>query len=317
MKLAFLADPICSFKREHDSTWALIVSAQAAGHRVFFAEADSLLACSLRSSSLVGAKFIELNESFIKSQNSVYISSLAQETEFHNLDDFDFVFMRKDPPINELYIQQLRLLTLVKKTRVINNPRSLLHFNEKLIILEFPDLIAATLVSSNKEQLRGFLEEHKRIVLKPLNGKGGEGIFVLDRGDKNFASMFEQLSNYGKQVIMAQAYIPAIESEGDKRIIMLNGEPLGALLRQASSSEHRANMAAGGSVVDTELNSADLAICATLKDFCQKEGIYLAGIDVIGGKLTEINISSPTCLQEIARLRPQETKIADLVIENL
>jgi glutathione synthase len=185
------------------------------------------------------------------------------------------------------------------------------------VILEFPELIAPTLVSADKEQIRGFLQQQQRIVLKPLNGKGGEGIFVIDLSDKNFSSTVEQLTNYGARPIMAQTYIPEIETEGDKRIILVNGEIAGALLRKPSASDHRANMAAGGTFASTEITAAERRVAETLKPFCIEQGIVLAGIDLIGGKLTEINITSPTCLQEINRLNPGKEKIETGLIKSL
>jgi glutathione synthase len=200
------------------------------------------------------------------------------------------------------------MLTLLNKARVINDPTSLLCFNEKLVILEFPELIAPTLVSASREHIEGFLAQQGRIVLKPLNGKGGEGILLISSA-RELPKITEPM--------MAQAYIPEVLSEGDKRVILVNGEVAGALLRIPKVGDFRANMAAGGSYKDTKLSHADQHICETLKPFCKEHGITLAGIDIIGGKLTEINITSPTCLQEINRLNSDKPKIETELIKNL
>ncbi len=296
MKLAFLGDDINSFKRDHDSTWALMLEALAQGHEVAYAQADTMISYGAK----VGAKFID----FIR-----HCEERSDEAiHFALLDDFDYVFMRKDPPVDELYIHQLRLLTTLKQARVINDPVSLLRFNEKLVILEFPELIVPTLVSASREHLLGFLQQQGRIVLKPLNGKGGEGILLIDSP--------EQVPEL-HALMMAQAYIPEVLTEGDKRVILVNGEIAGALLRIPKPGEFRANMAAGGSYKDCSLSAADRQICARLKPFCQQHGIMLAGIDIIGGKLTEINITSPTCLQEINRLNPDKEKIETGLLKQL
>ena len=327
MKFAFLGDKLESFKFDHDSTWALMVEAVIQGHEVAYAHADTLISYA-QGTVQVGARFLSVDTTVIASRvgawrsiseelASTTSSSRNDELKFKLLDDFDFVFMRKDPPIDDLYIQQLRMLTLLKRARVINDPHSLLCFNEKLVILEFPDLIVPTLVSADKEQLRGFLREQRRIVLKPLNGKGGEGIFAVDTADKNFSSIVEQLTNYGASPIMAQTYIPEIETEGDKRVILLDGEIAGVLLRKPNASENRANIAAGGTYTSTEITATERNLLEQLKPFCKEQGILLAGVDLIGAKLTEINISSPTCLQEINKLNPGTEKIETRLIKSL
>jgi len=322
MKLAFLGDDINSFKLDHDSTWALMLEAVAQGYEVAYAHADTMISYGDK----VGAKFLSVDASVVMSREAAWRTGIASTTassrndlvsghcerseaiHFELLEDFDYIFMRKDPPVDELYIHQLRLLASLKRARVINNPVSLLRFNEKLVILEFPDLIATTLVTASRDHILGFLEQHKRIVLKPLNGKGGEGILLV-----NSARDLPKIT----ELMMAQAYIPEVLTEGDKRVILVNGEIAGQLLRIPKAGDFRANMAAGGSFADTQLSSADLHICARLKPFCQQHGIVLAGIDIIGGKLTEINITSPTCLQEINRLNPSKPKIETGLIKML
>lgn len=341
VKIAFICDEITSFNKAHDSTWAIMLAAYTRDYEIHYGLADGL---GLESGSAFG-HFQLLTESFfncnindgehsreddVLSQtlldhaNLIYPHQYLENNPFTKkpLDDFDYIFMRKDPPFNINYIFASNVLSFCKHAKVINNPRALRDHNEKLSILNFPDLIPATIVSKDKKDFRNFLDKHQKIVIKPLDGKGGEGIFVVDKDDKNFASIIESLSNFGSRFIMAQKYIPEIKSEGDKRIIIANGEPIGALLRVPSGSDHRGNMAAGGTISSYKPNKRDLEICTALKDFFLEHQIYFAGIDIIGDYLTEINITSPTCLQEINRLNnlagkeSLESQLLDKIIES-
>jgi glutathione synthase len=300
MKIAFLADEISTFRKDHDSTWALMLEAHRQGYEVYSAQADTL-AYSVQ----VYALFQELDNAYFKSQSeqvsNIRLTSPTSQSQKITLDDFELVFMRKDPPVGPCYWHQLQMLTLCKRALVLNRPQALMNFNEKLSILRFPDLISPTLVSNDKAQIQGFLDEHNKIVIKPLDGKGGEGIFVVSENDKNFSSIIELSTDRGRNAIMAQKYIEAI-NEGDKRIIMIKGKPEGIMLRVPDPNDNRANMAVGGSIAKCDFTKRDYEICAALEDFLVTEGIYLAGIDIIGNYLTEINITSPTCLQEINRL---------------
>ncbi len=298
MKSLFLADPLHTFIKDHDSTWALIQAALKLGHQVFFAEANSL--CLIDNKP--HAKCFEFDNRHCEERSDVAI-------QLTKVDDFDLVFMRKDPPLDSLYLHQVQILSLCKKTKVINDPSALIKFNEKLSIFNFPELISPTIVSNNKSEIKDFLKQHGKIVLKPIDGKGGEGVFVIADGDLNLNSTIETLSGtYSKanpSLIMAQKYIPEIKA-GDKRIILFNGKIAGALARIPSSTDHRGNLAAGGNFSKYSLNARDKEICQKLEDFLIENKIYFAGIDVIGDYLTEINITSPTCLQEINRLEGLE-----------
>lgn len=307
MKISFLADPINQFIKNHDSTWALMQAAFKLGHQVYYTETENLCL----ENNQPNANFIELTGEFFADQETneskliTLNKNLNHQESKINLDQFDMVFMRKDPPVDALYLHQLQILSLCKKTKVINDASALLCFNEKLAIFNFPKLIAPTLVSSNKAEIKDFLKTHKKIVIKPLDGKGGEAVFIVEEGDLNLNSIVEILSKRadGKlKPIMAQKYIPEIKSQGDKRIILFNGSVAGAMLRVPSKEDHRANLAAGGNYQKYSLTKRDLEICSELKDFLIENKIYFAGIDVIGDYLTEINITSPTCLQEINRL---------------
>ncbi len=326
MKSLFLADPLNTFIKDHDSTWALMQAALKLGHQVFFAEANSL--CLINNAP--HAKCFGFDGRHCEEQSDEAISP-ARHCEPRSgvaiqstaLDTYNLVFMRKDPPLDSLYLHQVQILSLCKKAKVINDPTALIKFNEKLSIFNFPELISPTIVSNDKNEIKDFLKQHGKIVLKPIDGKGGEGVFVIEDGDLNLNSTIETLSGtYNKanpSLIMAQKYIPEIKAGGDKRIILFNGKVAGALARIPSSTDHRGNLAAGGNFSKYALNSRDKEICQNLESFLIENKIYFAGIDVIGDYLTEINITSPTCLQEINRLDGLEdmSKIEFKLLESL
>lgn len=300
MQILFIADPLETFIKDHDSTWALMKAARRAGHDVSFARATSL-----GFAAVVFAELIACDDVFFASQLAVNKLVTIPETyqpSLKNIDSFDYIFMRQDPPVDAQYIYHCQLLAQTRKAKVLNDANAIIKHNEKLCILAFPDLISPTLVAKNKKQILAFIDEHKKVVLKPLDGKGGEAIFLAELGDPNLASIIEQLSAYGTKLIMAQKYIDSIKTQGDKRIIIVNGKILGAVLRVPSAGDHRANMAAGGTVQKLELSSRDQEIAEAVGQWMLEQNIFFAGIDVIGEYLTEINITSPTMLQEINRL---------------
>jgi glutathione synthase len=221
------------------------------------------------------------------------------------METFDAVWMRKDPPFNQDYIYATYILSLIDpgKTKVINDPRGIRESNEKLYTLYFPEWIPSSVVTKDIGQLSKFLTEAGgEIVVKPLDGHGGEGVFYVREGDRNSNVILETITNFGKQYVLAQKFIKEV-SEGDKRIILLNGEPLGAVLRVPKpGGEFRCNFHSGGSPAKSELTGRDLKICKALSRRLRKDGLYFVGIDVIGGYITEINTTSPTGVQEINRL---------------
>lgn len=327
VKIAFIADEITSFQKDHDSTWALMQAAHKKSHKVYYAHASSL---SYKNKE-VQAQFINLDQEFFDYQES----NNAQLVKFPvipldenpapskypcqaiNLDDFAIIFMRKDPPVDASYSYASQLLSM-SKALVVNNPSSLLISNEKLSILNFPNLITETIVTESKDEIKDFVSKHGKSVLKPLDGKGGEGIFVLDKDDKNLNSIIETSLSKRETALMLQKYIPEIKTQGDKRLIIANGEYIGAVLRVSSDDDNRGNLAAGASFKAYEPGARDLEIVSSIKDFLLQNKIYFAGIDIIGDYLTEINITSPTCLQEINRLNDlsfeesMEAKILDI-----
>jgi glutathione synthase len=310
MTFAFIADEITTFIKDHDSTWALMKAAKAKGHKVFYAHPSSL---AYKNNQVI-AQFISLDNEFFDFQEDNHAKLVkfpvvpldenpnpskypCQEI---NLDEFKVIFMRKDPPVDSKYIYETQLLGLCKKALVVNNPSCLLINNEKLSILNFPDLIAETIVSESKAEIKAFINKVGKAVLKPLDGMGGAGIFVIEPKDKNLNSIIETSLSKG-QALMIQKYIPEI-TKGDKRLIVINGECIGSVARIPSAEDNRGNLAAGGSFEAYKPSSRDLEIVSGIKDFLIENKIFFAGVDVIGDYLTEINITSPTCLQEINRI---------------
>jgi glutathione synthase len=210
--------------------------------------------------------------------------------------------MRKDPPFDMEYIFSTWLLERVPAgTVVFNRPQAIRDYNEKLHTLDFPELVVDTLLTRDIPRILTFAAAHDRIVLKPWDGNGGRGVLVSQAGDPNLRSMIELLTAEGTRSILAQRYIPEIV-KGDKRILLVDGEPVGALLRVPSGTDHRGNMHAGARVAPTELDERDLEICARIGPRLRDQGLLFVGIDVIGGWLTEINVTSPTGIQEVNRL---------------
>jgi glutathione synthase len=230
------------------------------------------------------------------------------------LEAFDVVWMRKDPPFDMSYVFTTYLLDMAN-TLVINAPLGLKAFTEKVWTqIRFPHLQPPTLISNDAKQIRAFAESHGRIVLKPWDGNGGRGVLVTEPGDKNFGSMVDLLTREGREHLLAQRYLPGVV-RGDKRVLLFDGEPVGAILRVPQGGDHRANLHVGATVEATALDADDLRICAEIGPVLRDAGQVFVGIDVIDGHLTEINVTSPTGLQEFARLtgRRLEVELVDLV----
>jgi glutathione synthase len=286
----FITDSFASLQANHDSSLAMMREALVLGHKVFQAEISDL-------SGIEGEIVVQSNECYLENrlvklvEDSGILLSLSKSSEF-------VVWMRKDPPVDEEYIQACQLLRLCK-CLVYNNPNSLMACNEKLLALEFPDLIPQTLITSNIKRIIAEVKSKKKLVAKPVAGKAGEGILVLNEGDKNISSILEMMTERGRRKIIIQEFLPEIKN-GDKRIFLLAGEPIGALTRLPNSTDNRANMAAGGSTQPAVVTPLELQICSQLKPRLLELGLIVVGLDVIGDKVTEINITSPTCLEEIA-----------------
>ncbi|MGH7885471.1 MAG: glutathione synthase, partial [Thermodesulfobacteriota bacterium] len=285
-KMLFVMDPIESINIKKDTTFIIMLEAQARGHEVYYCEIKDIFIKDARGHA---------NATNITLKKSDDYYSLGK-TLTAPLDYFDIIWMRKDPPFNMDYIYSTYILELVDetKTHVINHPKGIRDSNEKLYSLHFSDFTPSTIVSKNMSQLKDFMiETGGKIVVKPLDGYGGEGIFFVKEGDFNSNVILESITNFGTTFVMAQKFIENV-AEGDKRIIMLNGKPLGAVLRVAAKGEFRSNFHSGGKPVKTELTDRDIEICSAVKPKLLEDKLYFVGIDIVGGYLTEVNTTSPT-----------------------
>lgn len=308
MKLAVILDPLPTLKIYKDSSYAIMLEAQLRGHEVYVLQQQELY---FRDAQVI-AKAQALS---IAPEGKPWFK-LAPHVD-RVLNQFDIVLMRKDPPLDLQYLYTTHLLDLAERSgaRVFNRPQALRELNEKLAILNFPEFIAPTLVSSQSGLIRAFLEEHQDIILKPLDGMGGSGIFRVKKNEQNFNVIVESLTQIGTRAIMAQRYIPEI-ARGDKRILMIAGRPVPYVLaRIPQHGDPRGNLAAGGKGVVQALSARDWEIAGRLGPYLQQAGVFLAGLDVIGDYLTEINVTSPTCLQEISQA--SECNVAAMVLQAL
>ena len=291
MKLLFVVDPLASLKAYKDSSVAMMRAAAARGHAVLATEARQL--------SIVDG-FVHAPCAALEVRNDDDWYAILH-TDTCKLKDFNAVVMRTDPPVDTDYLLATHLLSVAEDNgaRVLNRPACLRDFNEKLAILNFPRFIAPTQVSADAALIRSFLDEHHDIIVKPLTEMGGSGIFRLTLTDPNRNAILETLTQHGRRAIMAQRYLPAI-SEGDKRILLIDGEVVPwALARIPKAGETRGNLAAGGTARAQPLSARDQVLAETIAPWAKEQGIFLAGLDVIGNSLTEINVTSPTGFQEI------------------
>ncbi|TVP68437.1 MAG: glutathione synthase [Leptolyngbya sp. LCM1.Bin17] len=303
MKLAFIIDPIERLDPGHDTSVALMEAAQAKGHEVWITAAPLL--------SVVGGKALALMRRVDLVPVQLVDNHWVADPLWYDVDDvvqcplesMDAVFMRTDPPVTVPYLYATYILDYIDpaKTKVINAPQGLRAANEKMYALQFTEAIPETIVSQSKAVIRDTVEQWGAAVLKPLGGKAGEGILFLQAGDRNLNSMVEISTRQGQEPVMVQTFLPAAK-DGDKRIILLDGDPIGAVNRIPTGSEFRGNMAVGGRVAPAEITDRERQICQQLAPTLKRDGLYFVGIDVIGGYLTEVNVTSPTGIREIDRL---------------
>ena len=295
MRHLFIIDPLPLLQVDADTTIAFMREAASRGHEMATCQVDSLGARD------GGRPFARALETHTTKGPSWYRTEGDETATF--LDDFDVVWMRKDPPFDMRFFYATHLLSLIgRPTLVVNDPRALRDANEKLIALRFPEVCPEALVTRRIEDLLAFLNDlGGEMIVKPLDGAGGEGIFHLTAGDRNTRAILETATHAESRVIMAQRYLPEIR-QGDKRIILVEGEPKGAVLRVPHESEARANFHVGGTAHRMTLSDRDREICATVGPTLRDMGIVFAGIDVIGDYLTEINVTSPTGIREIHQL---------------
>ncbi|MEI1378050.1 glutathione synthase [Nostoc sp. UHCC 0926] len=303
MKLAFIIDPIHQLDPCHDTSVALIEAAQILGHEVWVTQGNLLSVVDSKAWAVlqrVEVIPVQLVEGRWIAANPWYKLS---DSSFTSLETMDTVFIRTDPPVNDSYLYATYILDYIdqNKTLVINSPSGIRGANEKMYALQFTKAIPETIVSADKQFIRQFVEAKGAAVLKPLGNKAGEGILFLQSGDRNFNSIVELSTLQGRVPVMVQTYLPEAK-EGDKRIILLNGEPIGALNRLSSGTDFRNNMATGGTVAQTEITPREDEICTQVAERLRQDGLIFVGIDVIGGYLTEVNVTSPTGIREIDRL---------------
>ena len=290
MKLVFILDPLPSLKIYKDTSLAMMREASQRGHQLFV--------------SLQHDLFLRGSQAKIRTQSFEFTSDGYElgipDESLPSV--FDAIIMRKDPPFDNEYLYSTYLLEIAANqgAKVFNNPAAIRGWNEKLSVTRFPQFAPEFLVTANNFLLRDFLHTHQDIVVKPLDGMGGSSIFRLTLNDPNISVILETITAHGTRTIMAQRYLPEI-LQGDKRIIVINGEPLPyALARIPLAGETRGNLAAGGTGVAQPLSSRDYEIAATVGKTLKQEGLFLVGLDVIGDHLTEINVTSPTGMVEIA-----------------
>lgn len=290
MQFVFLMDPIHTINQDKDSTFVLMLEAQRRGHTVLYGHPGELWVEHERPAGLLQVTKVRRGTPHFE----------CQPAERVYLDEADAVFMRKDPPFDMSYIFSTYLLDLlVGKTLVVNDPIGIKRANEKLYPLNFPQLHPRTLISRDIQTLKHFLHElGGQMIVKPWDGNGGRGVLFCSREDRNLSSLLEIATADGRNYVIAQQYIPEVRL-GDKRIILVNGEPKGAILRVPAESEHRGNIHVGARVERTALTERDHEICATIGPSLRRDGLLFVGIDVIGSYLTEINVTSPTGIQEL------------------
>ncbi|MDV4168613.1 glutathione synthase [Rhodovulum sp. FJ3] len=292
LKVAIQMDPIDGIDINADTTFRLAEEAQARGHTLFYYTPDRLFWDNGRVKARGWPLTVrrEIGNHF----------TLGDET-VEDLGDWDVVWLRQDPPFDMGYITTTHMLDFIHpETLVVNDPFWVRNFPEKLLVLQFSDFIPPTMIARDLETIKSFKAEHGDIILKPLYGNGGAGVFRLDHSDRNLASLHELFTGMSREPMIVQKFLPAV-SAGDKRVILVNGEPVGAINRVPAEGETRSNMHVGGRPEKVALTERDLEICAAIGPTLRENGQIFVGIDVIGDYMTEINVTSPTGMQELER----------------
>ena len=294
LNIAFLMDPLEKLDLKGDTTFALAFEAQRRKHKISFFKPDDLI---LKSND-VFANICKLE---------LFSEKCLNEFKYHektirSLKEYDVVMMRQDPPFNMAYITATHILEKIpNSTLVVNNPFEVRNSPEKLFVTNFSHLMPQTLITRNINAIRDFRENFKNIIIKPLYGNGGQGVFHVLPEDENFNSILEMFFSQNKEPLMIQEYLKDVR-DGDKRIILLNGEPVGAINRIPKKGESRSNMHVGGKPEKTKLTKRDQFICNEISESLKQRGLYFVGIDIIGDYITEINVTSPTGIVEIKNL---------------
>lgn len=291
LRIAVQMDPIEKMIVNHDTSLALMVEAQSRGHEIWWFTPNDVF----YDTGVVKARGQQVSVSLNEAKHYEVLSNAVRP-----VDEFDVVLVRQDPPFDMGYVSNTYLLELVK-TVVVNPPRGIRNITEKMSILQFPELTPTTWVGRDIDALEAFAKRFDQVVLKILFMMGGEGVIKLAAGDPEFKKKARAfLSAAGREPILAQEFLPAV-SGGDKRVFVLNGEPFAALKRLPKAGDFRANLAVGGTAAPGELDDDDRSIAAAVAPLLKREGIVFAGLDVIAGKLIEINVTSPTLAQELKR----------------
>ena len=294
-KIGFVMDPLDGVILDEDTSFAFMLAAQERGHEVYFIRPEDLYARG--DEAWASCYPCEVR----RQEGDHYTLSEPTRRPLHEL---DVVMMRKDPPFNVDYLHACHLLELAEEhgTFVCNKPSGLRGANEKLYALHFPDLLPDTVVTREREVIEEFMADHDgKAVVKPVDGYGGSAVFLVEEEDRNKNALLEEMTREETRRVVCQSYVPAAR-QGDKRILLLDGEPMGAILRVPPDDDHRGNIHVGGSVEKTELTDRDTEICERIAPRLKRDGLYFTGIDVLGGVLTEINVTSPTGIQEMSRL---------------
>ncbi len=292
MKVAIQMDPIGPINIDADSTFRIALEAQARGHDLFYYTPERLAFQEGR----VTARGWPLTVQRVKGAHY----TLGAEAEV-DLADFDVVWLRQDPPFDMFYITTTHLLQRIHpKTLVVNDPFWVRNSPEKLMVLDFPDLTPPTAIARDLDTIRAFRAQHGDVIVKPLYGNGGAGVFRITPEDRNLSSLFELFTGFSREPLIVQKFLPAV-SKGDKRVILVDGELVGAINRVPQAGETRSNMHVGGRPEQVALTDRDREICARIGPTLKEKGLVFVGIDVIGDWLTEINVTSPTGIQELER----------------
>jgi glutathione synthase len=307
LRLLYVMDPMARVLVDKDTTFAFQLEGQRRGHEQYHCGPEDLFVDRAVPHASARRLTVERATPHFR----------LDEARIAPLTHYDAVFMRKDPPFDMAYVFAAHVLGLVDPTAtfVINEPRGLVVANEKLYALNFPSVIPESLVASDHVRLKAFMDElGGEMIVKPLDGCGGAGVLHVTRSDRNLNALLELSTGEGRRLVMAQRYLPAAR-EGDKRLIVLDGEPLGAILRVPREDEHRGNIHVGGQVKASPVDDRDREICRTMAPRLRRDGLWFVGLDVIGGYVTEVNVTSPTGVQEIDRLDGTnlEAKVLDFV----
>lgn len=290
MKIAFVMDPLEKVKAEKDTTYFIMLAAHQRGHEVYYFDQHDIY----RSEGAIRAdvRHVQVHEEIERPFTVGDVTSM-------DLGQMDVIMIRTDPPFDRNYFYTTLLLDMVPApTRVLNRPSGLRNWNEKLAAMIWPELTPETMITQKLEHIHQFAASRERILLKPIDGFAGKGIFFLTKDDPNFDQTVDMVTHGGRHRILVQEYVPAAV-EGDKRILLLNGEVMGGILRKHAEGKELNNLDAGGSAHPTELTPRDLEICKAVRQPLIDEGVFFVGIDIIGGSLIEVNVTSPTGLQQL------------------